>query len=152
VANKPYRVSDSIGATFVPAEILPSRERKHPIRLFARRSGAERYLYVGELDSPSILVKSLDAEIGAAHFKVSPSVPSRVLVELGALKLGDLDFTAVDTALEPLRQPTTVVRVARGGQICRDRRKGPAAGDTAVAMDGTSIFCWPRRLHVRGDG
>jgi hypothetical protein len=41
VADKPYRVSDSIGAKFVPAEILPSSERTHSIQLFARLSEAE---------------------------------------------------------------------------------------------------------------
>jgi len=108
VADKPYRVSDSIGAKFVPAEVLPSSRHKHSIRLFVRPSGAERYLYAGELEPPSVLVKSLDAEVGAAHFKVSPTLPSRVLAELGGLRLGDMDVAAVDQALDRLKEPTTV--------------------------------------------
>jgi hypothetical protein len=108
VADKPYRVSDSVGAKFVPAQVLPSSERKHSIQLFVRPSGAERYLYVGELAPPSVLVKSLDAEVGAAHFKLSPILPSRVLAELGGLRLGDTDVATVDQALDRLKQPSTL--------------------------------------------
>jgi len=108
VADQPYRVSDSPGAKFVPAQVLASSERKYSIRLFVRPRQAEKYLYVGELTSSHVLVKSIDADRGAAHFTLIPTVPSKVLAELGGLRLGDVDLAGLDQALDRLKQPTTV--------------------------------------------
>src|ERR1700687_2856449 len=65
VAGQPYRVSDSPGAKFVPAQVLAGSERKYSIRLFVRPPQAEKYLYVGELSSSHVLVKSINADRGA---------------------------------------------------------------------------------------
>jgi hypothetical protein len=147
VANKPYRVSDSIGAKFVPAEVLPSSEHRHSLRLFARPSGAERYLYAGELEPPSVLVKSLNAETGAAHFKVSPVLPSKILIELGALKLGDLDFTTVDAALDRLRQPTTLQDRISVLQKLVHYWHGPIGLEDGISEAEMKIFSLPAVLR-----
>jgi hypothetical protein len=108
VADQPYRVSDSPGAKFVPAQVLASSERKYSIRLFVRPPQAEKYLYAGELTSFCVLVKSIDADRGAANFKLAPTLPSKVLAELGGLRLGDMDVAGLDQALDSLKYPTTV--------------------------------------------
>jgi hypothetical protein len=43
-----------------------------------------------------------------ACFRLTPTLPSSILVQLGGLQLGSLDFAAVDQALARLRGPTTV--------------------------------------------
>ncbi len=146
VADKPYRVSDSIGATFVPAEVLPSSGPKRSIRLFVRPPGAERYRYVGELDPPSVLVKSLNAEVGAAYFNVSPTLPSRVLAELG-IKLGELDFAAVDAALDRLRQPTTVQDRVSVLQKLVHYWHGPIGLEDGISEAEMKIFTLPSVLR-----
>jgi hypothetical protein len=108
VADQPYRVSDLPGAKFVPAQVLPSSERKYSIRLFVRPPGAEKFLYAGELAPSHVLVESINADRGAAHFYLTPTLPSKVLAELGGLLLGEMDAVALDEALDRLKQPTTV--------------------------------------------
>src|SRR5262249_8559838 len=51
---------------------------------------------------------SLRENRGIATFKLEPTLPSSVWVQLGPLRLGDLDVVALDHALDRLRQPTTV--------------------------------------------
>jgi hypothetical protein len=41
-------------------------------------------------------------------FPLIPVLPSKVWVELGGLRLGDLNHSAIDAALDRLRSPTTV--------------------------------------------
>jgi hypothetical protein len=108
VADQPYRVSDLPGAKFVPAQVLPSSERKYSIRLFVRPPGAEKFLYAGELAPSHVLVESINADRGAAHFYLTPTLPSKVLAELGGLRLGEMDAVALDEALDRPKQPTTV--------------------------------------------
>jgi hypothetical protein len=43
-----------------------------------------------------------------ARFELRPTLPTAVWLRLGGLRLGNLDFTPVDWALESLRSPTTV--------------------------------------------
>src|SRR5690242_7572615 len=93
---------------FVPAQVLPSSERKYSIRLFVRPPGAEKFLYAGELAPSHVLVESINADRGAAHFYLTPTLPSKVLAELGGLLLGEMDAVALDEALDRLKQPTTV--------------------------------------------
>jgi hypothetical protein len=107
VAKQAYRVSDGPGS-FLPARVRGGSYHDYWIRLFVRPPQAEKYLYAGELAMGHLGLQSVNAETGSAQFKLRPTLPSKVLAELGALKLGDLDFTAVDAALDRLRQPTTL--------------------------------------------
>jgi hypothetical protein len=108
VADQPYQVSDVPGTEFVPAQALPGGERKYSIRLFVRPPQAEKYLYAGELTSSFVLVKSINADRGAAHFYLKPTLPSKVLAELGGLRLGDIGVATLDQALDRLKHSTTV--------------------------------------------
>jgi hypothetical protein len=101
-------VSDSPLAHFVPEEATASRNKDCAIRLFVRHPQAQKYLYAGELAPSYVLQFSLRENRGIATFKLGPSLPSSVWVQLGALRLGDLDVVALDHALDRLRQPTTV--------------------------------------------
>jgi hypothetical protein len=107
VADKPYRVSDGPGG-FLPARVRDGSYHNYWIRLFVRPPQAEKYLYAGDLAMGHLGVQSVNAETGSAQFKLRPTLPSKVLGELGGLKLGDLNFTVLDAALDRLRQPTTV--------------------------------------------
>lgn len=108
IADQPYRVSNLPGAKFVPAQVLPSSEKKHQIRLFVRPPGAEKFLYAGELGPSHVFVESITADRGAAHFYLTPTLPSKVLAELGGLRLGEMGVAGLDEALDRLKQPTTV--------------------------------------------
>jgi hypothetical protein len=109
VAKQPYRVSDGPGAKFLPARVRDGSYQNYWIRLFVRPSHAEKYLYAGELAMGHHLIfKSSDADRGAAHFALKPTLPSKVLAELGGLRLGEMDVAALDEALDRLKQVTTV--------------------------------------------
>jgi len=108
VADQPYHVSDSPLAHFVPEEATASRNKDCAIRLFVRPPQAQKYLYPGELAPSYVLQFSLRENRGIATFKLEPTLPSSVWVQLGPLRLGDLDVVALDHALDRLRQPTTV--------------------------------------------
>jgi hypothetical protein len=108
VADKPYRVSDSVGAKFAPEQVLAGSSRNYSIRLFVRPSQSEKYLHVGELTHLSVLIKSIHADRGAVHFKLTPTIPSKVLAELGGLHLGEMDVVVLDEAFDRMKQVTTV--------------------------------------------
>ena len=97
VAKKAYGVSDAPGAKFLPARVRDGSRQSYWIRLFVRQPQAEKYLYVGELAMGHHLIfDSSDAETGAAHFDLKPTLPSKIFVELGGLQLGGMDIVAVD--------------------------------------------------------
>jgi hypothetical protein len=107
VADQPYRVNERSWSSFVPAEAVGSIGQKHSIHLFARPPQAQWYLYGGEL-SPSYVQQSPWHEsYGMAWFNLKPAIPSDIWVQLGGVRLGDLDFAAVDRALDRLRYPMT---------------------------------------------
>src|SRR6202034_116352 len=107
VADRPYHVSDAALAQFVPTEVT-ARRNAYAIRLFVRPRGSEKYLYAGELAPSYVMQFSLDEDRGLACYGLTPTLPSRVWVELGGLRLGDVDVATLDSALDRLRQPTTV--------------------------------------------
>jgi hypothetical protein len=106
--DQPYRGSDGKPRYFVPAQAISGHESKHPIELFVRPVDARKYLYAGQL-APSH-TQSFPAREGpaSAAFHLKQTLPSRVWIELGGLRLGDFDYASVDAALDQLRQPTTV--------------------------------------------
>jgi hypothetical protein len=108
VADQPYHVSDGRGGSFLPTRVREGSALNYWIRLFVRPPQVEKYLYAGELAMGHLLLASVNAEIGSAHFNLRPTLPSKVLSEIGGLKLGDLNFDAVDAALDRLREPTAV--------------------------------------------
>jgi hypothetical protein len=109
VAKKAYGVSDGPSAKFLPKSVGDGSYQNYWIRLFVRPAQAEKYLYAGEMAMGHHLIfESSDADRGAAHFKLTPVLPSKVLAELGGLRLGEMDVVALDEALDRLKQPTTV--------------------------------------------
>jgi hypothetical protein len=64
--------------------------------------GPELYTWYSPEEAISLFGASDDAQ----HLK--QTLPSRVWIELGGLRLGDTDHVSVDLALDRLRQPTTV--------------------------------------------
>ena len=107
VADQPYRVNDRSRSNFVPLEVLASSAARNAIHLFVRVPNERRYLYAGKL-SPSHVQQSPGPENhGMAWFDLNQALPSSVWVRLG-LSLGNLDFVAVDRALDRLRRPTTI--------------------------------------------
>jgi hypothetical protein len=107
VADQPYRVNDQPWSHFVPAQVLGQMgsQRSH---LFVRPPKARNYLYLGELE-PSYMQRASGGENhGMARFQLKPALPSEVWLALGGLRLGNLDFSSVDHALDRLRTPTTV--------------------------------------------
>jgi hypothetical protein len=110
VADKPYQVNNAPLAHFVPAEVIAPGNKPYSIRLFARRprSQSQKYLYIGELAPHYVMQFSLKEERGLACYELMPTLPSRVWLELGGLRSGDLDVATVDRALDRLRRPTAV--------------------------------------------
>jgi hypothetical protein len=108
LADQPYEVSNSPLAHFLPEEATVSRRKDYEIRLFVRPPRAQKYLYAGKLAPRYVLVFSLHENRGIANFRLEPTLPSNVWVQLGALRLGALDVVTVDRALARLRHPTTV--------------------------------------------
>jgi hypothetical protein len=108
VADKPYQVSDAPMARFVPPQVTAPRGKEYSIRLFARPPRSEKYLYAGELEPSYVMQFSPHVNRGLSCYYLTPTLPSRIWLELGGLRLGDLDVATVDQALDRLRQPTTV--------------------------------------------
>jgi hypothetical protein len=107
VADQPYRANDQSESCFVPLEVVASPVARNSIHLFVRPPNAEQYLYAGKL-SPSHVQQSPGHENhGMAWFDLKPTLPNSVWLRLGH-QLGNLDFIAVDQALDRLRRPTTV--------------------------------------------
>jgi hypothetical protein len=107
VADKPYRVNDEGDLHFVPAQVLDQRG-EHAIHLFLSSAQSPDYRYVGELAAFHRGESGSREHHGMACFRLTPTVPSSVLVQLCGLQLGSVDFVAVDQALARLRGPTTV--------------------------------------------
>jgi len=107
VANKPYQVSDEQHLKFVPAAVM-SWHADRPIRLFVRPHDSENYCYVGDLAPACRFTLGGKENCGEAYFALSPALPSEVWIELGGLKLGDLDHAGIDAALDRLRSPIDV--------------------------------------------
>ena len=106
VADQPYRVNDQNWSCFVPVQVI-STAQNFAIHLFVRPRQALQYLYAGEL-SPSYVQQSPGREnYGMALFGLNPALPSDVWIQLGGLRLGDVDFGVVDRALDRLRYPMT---------------------------------------------
>jgi hypothetical protein len=107
VAQKPYQGSDDQHLKFVPTEVV-SRHADRPIRLFVRPIHSDKFLYAGDLEPACRFMISGKANCGEAYFTLSPAFPSGVWGELGGLKIGNLDHSAIDAALDRLREPTTI--------------------------------------------
>jgi hypothetical protein len=108
VADKTYQVSDAPMAHFLPPQVTAPRGKEYSIRLFARPPRSEKYLYAGELEPSYVMQFSPHVNRGLSCYYLTPTLPSRIWLELGGLRLGDLDVATVDQALDRLRQPTTV--------------------------------------------
>jgi hypothetical protein len=108
VADKPYKISDRPLAHFVPAEVTTPGNKEYSIRLFARPPRSEKFLYIGELAPRYVMQFSLEEERGLVCYELTPALPSRIWLELGGFRPGDLDVATVVRALDRLRQPTTV--------------------------------------------
>jgi hypothetical protein len=93
---------------FIPREVVQTQEEPKPIYLFVRNETSMDYLYVGQLQGASRWGRSGRDSHGEAHLPLNPPLPSKVWVELGGLKLGDLAHSAIDAVLDRLRGPTTV--------------------------------------------
>jgi hypothetical protein len=92
----------------VPAQVFGSAGRERTIHLFASSQGLPEFLYVGELEPAYSAQGPGRQNHGMARFELRPTLPSAVWLRLGGLRLGNLDFTPVDRALESLRSPTSV--------------------------------------------
>ena len=109
VADQPYHVNSDPGWHFVPAQVVGSAGKEHSIHLFVSLPGSPEFLYVGELE-PSYMAQAPGRQNhGMARFALRPALPSAVWLRLGGLRLGNLDFTPLDRALDLLRSSTTVV-------------------------------------------
>jgi hypothetical protein len=107
VAERLYHVSDGGFATFLPTQVIGSSQKNYPIHLFVRPSRAEKYLYVGQLESCCRTERPGRLGHGKAFFRLKPALPSAVWEQLGGLRLGNSDFAGVDQALDRLRYPMT---------------------------------------------
>ena len=104
VADKPYRTGFN-GA--VPTEILSGKTGGRTIRLFARKKNGERFIFLGELAPAYSHGYKGKHNFGNADLGLSPTLASRVWIDLGGLGPGNVDHPAVDAALDRLRKPTT---------------------------------------------
>jgi hypothetical protein len=106
VADQPYRGPDGEPRYFVPPEAIAGDTRV--IELFVRPPDARQYLYAGQLARSYMQQFPGGEGAASASFRLQQTLPSRVWLELGGLRLGDTDHASVDLALDRLRQPTTV--------------------------------------------
>jgi hypothetical protein len=98
VADQPY---------FVPTQVVGPKGKERAIHLFASPPESQEFLYVGELEPSYKSVAPGNGNHRMAMFAVRPALPSALWVRFGGLPLGDLDFAAVDRALESLQRSTT---------------------------------------------
>jgi hypothetical protein len=110
VADQPYRGPEGEPHYFVPAEAIGGSGDKRTIELFVRPGQAGPYLYGGQLRCSHTQSFPAPARNGpaSAMFHLKQTLPSRIWIELGGLRLGDDDHASVDLALDRLRHPTTV--------------------------------------------
>lgn len=108
VADQPYRVNNDTSSYFVPAQVVGPAAKERAIHLFARPRDSTEFLYLGKLEPSYCMVPPRGENHGMAYFELRPALPSALWVRLGGAPLGNLDFTAVDRALDSLRSPTTV--------------------------------------------
>ena len=109
VADQPYHVNNSVTYwDIVPAQVVGSAGKERAIHLFASPPDSQEFLYVGELE-PSYKAAAPSSENhGMVCFALRPALASALWVRFGGARLGNLDFTLVDRALDSLRSPTTV--------------------------------------------
>jgi hypothetical protein len=107
VTQQFYHLNDGKFAPFLPIQAAGSSQKNCPIHLFVQPAQAEKYLYVGQLQPCCRTEIPAERSHGKAFFGLVPALPSAVWERLGGLQLGDLDFTAVDRALDRLRCPLT---------------------------------------------
>jgi hypothetical protein len=107
MAERLYYVNDETFAHFLPVQAVGSSKKNCPIHLFVRPLQAEKYVYVGQLEPCCRMEMPGRRSHGMAFFKLKQALPSGVWERLGGLRLGNLDFAAVDRALDGLRYPMT---------------------------------------------
>jgi hypothetical protein len=107
VAQQFYHVNDGRFAPFLPIQAVGSSQENCTIHLFVRPAQAQKYLYAGQLQPCCRAEIPAQRSYGKAFFQLKPALPSAVWERLGGLRLGNLDFTAVDQALDRLRSPMT---------------------------------------------
>jgi hypothetical protein len=108
IANRRYYVSNSPLAHFVPEEATAWRRHEYTIELFVRPPREGKYLYAGKLAPSYVMPYSSDGDCGMAAFRLEPTLPSSIWVQLGGIRLGDQNVAGLDQALARLRQQTTV--------------------------------------------
>lgn len=108
VADQSYRGPSAEPHYFAPSEAIAGQGEKSTTELFVRPPEVDRYLYVGQLARSHMQSFPPREGLASAAFHLKPTLPSRVWIELGGLRLGDTDHASVDRALDRLRQPTTV--------------------------------------------
>jgi hypothetical protein len=108
VADQPYHVNSDRGFHFVPAQVVGSAGRERAIHLFAKSPDSPEFIYLGELRPAYSAQGPGRQNHGMARFELSPTLPSAIWLRLGGLRLGNLDSTPVDRALDSLGSPTTV--------------------------------------------
>lgn len=147
VADQPYHVSSESWSHFVPAEVVGPKGEARAIHLFVRPAKARDYLYVGKLSPSYMQVAASTINHGMACFELKSALPSSVWLDLGGLRLGDLNFAAVDTALDRLRHPTTVED--RLGVLERVVHywHGPIGPDDGMSEFELAGVPMPRPLH-----
>lgn len=133
VADKPYRVSDMPHAEFFPWEVVRSQGESNPIHLFVRNDDSTGFRYIGQLERTSRWGRSGRDSDGEVLFPLTPTLPSKVWVELGGLRLGDLDHHAIDAALARLRGPLTVEERLQVLQRLVEYWHGPIRPEDGIA-------------------
>ncbi len=104
-AERLYHVNDETFAHFLPVQVVSSSKKNCSIHLFVRPLQTEKYLYAGQLEPCGRMEMPGPHGHGKAFFHLKPTLPSGVWERLGGLRLGNLDFTVVDRALDRLRSP-----------------------------------------------
>ena len=84
------------------------RRHEYTIELFVRPPREGKYLYAGKLAPSYVMPYSSDGDCGMAAFRLEPTLPSSIWVQLGGIRLGDQNVAGLDQALARLRQQTTV--------------------------------------------
>jgi hypothetical protein len=147
LADRPYEVSNSPLAHFVPDEATAWRRKEYTLWLFVRPPHVQKYIYVGKLSPSHVLVFSRHENRGIATFGLEPTLPSDVGMQLGVLKPGKIDVATLDRALGRLRHPATVDdRIAILRQLI-EFWHGPIRPEDG--MSDTEITSLPMPLPLR---
>lgn len=158
IANRRYYVSNSPLAHFVPEEATAWRRHEYTIELFVRPPREGKYLYAGKLAPSYVMPYSSDGDCGMAAFRLEPTLPSSIWVQLGGIRLGDQNVAtrpgacsaaaADDRARSPRHPAATRAVLARPDP---PRRWAQRCGNDEPADPAALALVVPLRREAKRD-